>query len=154
MCATSGIRTLFPRLAALFLKPNMLFEYFIFKVLPDGALLWMGDAQTLEEAKIRMSSWAQKSPGAYSVYSIRNRAAPVCELKPDTQPGDLVSCNPRRFDSLPRNVRNLSLLEAYLQDLARVTLGAAERELIAEALASVREALQSSQARGTAAGSC
>jgi hypothetical protein len=154
VCATSGIRTLFPRRAALFLKPNMLFEYFIFKVLPDGALLWMGDAQTLEEAKIRMSSWAQKSPGAYSVYSIRNRAAPVCELKPDTQPGDLVSCNPRRFDSLPRNVRNLSLLEAYLQDLARVTLGAAERELIAEALASVREALQSSQARGTAAGSC
>jgi hypothetical protein len=134
-------------------EPNMLFEYFIFKVLPDGGLLWMGDAQTLEEAKIRMSSLAQKSPGAYSVYSIRNRTAPVCELDSGSQPGPRVSSSPRSFDSLARDVRKLSLLGAYLQDLSSITLGAAERELIAEILASVREALQSSQARGTAAGS-
>src|ERR1700730_8414371 len=93
----------------------MLFEYFIFKILPDGKHLWMGDAQNLEEAKNRVSSLAQKLPGAYSVYNIRNRAAPVFELKADTQPagGDA------GLDSLPRDVRDLRLVEAYLLDLAR-----------------------------------
>jgi hypothetical protein len=118
----------------------MLFEYFIFKIFPDGTRLWMGDAQNLEEAKNRISCLVQKSPGAYSVYNIRQRTAPVFEWKTDTQPGAGGSS-----DSLPRDVGNLRLVEAYLHDLARITRHASEEDLIAQALASVQRAIQSDQ---------
>jgi hypothetical protein len=125
----------------------MLFEYFIFKILPDGARLWIGDAQNLEEAKNRISCLVQRSPGAYSVYNIRNRTAPVFEWKSDTQPG--AGCS---SESVPRDLRNLRLVEAYLRDLARITRHAGEEELIAQALASVQRVLQSDQDRSAAAG--
>ena len=126
----------------------MLFEYFIFKILPDGTRLWMGDAQNLEEAKNRIASLVQKSPGAYSVYNIRHRSAPVFELKPDTEPSSRDF-----FDSLPREVQNLRLVEAYLHDLARIARHAGEGELISQALASVRRALRSDQDRDATASS-
>jgi hypothetical protein len=45
------------------------FAYDIFRRLPDGPI-WIEAVQTLEGAKLRMTSLLQTQPGAYFVYDL------------------------------------------------------------------------------------
>jgi hypothetical protein len=56
--------------------------YVIYEISPDGASVWMGNANNLQAARIRVTELAQKSVGSFAVYDVRSPARAVFELKP------------------------------------------------------------------------
>lgn len=46
------------------------FAYDIFRRLPDGGPIWIEAVQTLEGAKLRLTSLLQTQPGDYFVYDL------------------------------------------------------------------------------------
>jgi hypothetical protein len=56
-------------------------DYGIYKISPDGASVWMGNANNLQAARIRVTELAQKSLESFAVYNLRSPARAVFELK-------------------------------------------------------------------------
>jgi len=56
-------------------------DYVIYEISPDGASVWMGNANNLQAARIRVTELAQKSVGSsFAVYDPRSPAQAVFEF--------------------------------------------------------------------------
>jgi hypothetical protein len=56
-------------------------DYVIYEISPGGASVWMGNANNLQAARIRVTELAQKPVGSFAVYHLRRPARAVFELK-------------------------------------------------------------------------
>lgn len=56
-------------------------DYGIYRILPDGASIWMENANNLQAARIRATELSRKSVGQVAVYDLRNPARAVFVMK-------------------------------------------------------------------------
>ena len=57
-------------------------DYGIYRIFPNGASVWVENANDLQAARIRATQLAHKSSGQFAVYDPRNPARAVFEMKP------------------------------------------------------------------------
>ncbi len=53
----------------------------IFKLDQDGSMLWIGTAETLEDAKVSVTVLAETSPGDYLIFSPATGEKTIVKLK-------------------------------------------------------------------------
>ena len=56
-------------------------DYMIYEISPDGSSVWMGNANNLQAARIRVTELDQRSLESFAVYDLRSPARAVFELK-------------------------------------------------------------------------
>lgn len=59
----------------------MEWEYYIFKILPDGTPVWIERAGDIEEAVKIVSALEQTSPGPYVVYDLKTPNRPCFQIE-------------------------------------------------------------------------